>query len=113
MTVDSVLSQRLRDALHSYQGITEKQMMGGMCFFINGNMVCGADRTKEGNGRFMFRVGKENQQRGEALPDGKPMYQGNRLMSGFFFVSEEKCTDKVMGQWVSLATEFARGLPPK
>ena len=36
-------------------------MMGDFCFFLHENVVCGADRSKEGERRFMFRVGKGNE----------------------------------------------------
>ena len=60
MAVDDRLNDRFRSALGRTEGISEKKMMGGMCFLLNGNMIGGADRTKDGTGRFMFRIGKDN-----------------------------------------------------
>ncbi|MEO0997759.1 MAG: TfoX/Sxy family protein, partial [Pseudomonadota bacterium] len=97
MAVDEALSARFRNALSGVAGVSEKRMMGGQCFFLNGNMIGGADRTKEGLGRFMFRLGKANQARGEAMPGAVPMVQGGRLMSGFFFVEEERCNGVAVG----------------
>lgn len=59
MAFDEVLTERFRDATRHLSGITEKRMMGGVCFLLDGNMLGGADRTQDGDGRFMFRVGKE------------------------------------------------------
>ena len=62
MAYDEKLAQRFRDALENTTAITEKRMMGGVCFMYQGNMLGGADRHKTTDiGRFMFRVGKENQ----------------------------------------------------
>ena len=113
MAYDEVLTQRFRDALGDTEGISEKRMMGGVCFLVNGNMIGGADRSKVGQGRFMFRVGKENVDTAAALPGGQQMIQGGRKMSGFFFVDEENCSDDVMRSWLDLAFQHANALQPK
>ncbi len=113
MAYDAILTQRFRDALGDTKGISEKRMMGGVCFLVNGNMIGGADRSKAGQGRFMFRVGKENADTAAALPGGQQMIQGGRKMSGFFFVDEEVCSEDVMSVWLDLAVQHAMALPPK
>ena len=55
MAHDSVTADRFREALGAMNGLAEKRMMGGLCFMLNGNMIGGADRTRDGVGRFMFR----------------------------------------------------------
>lgn len=113
MAYDDMLAGQYRDWLRSHEGITEKQMMGGVCFFANGNMIGGADRTKDGVGRFMFRIGKENQALGESLPGASPMVQGGRAMDGFFFVAEDACSADELKIWFNHALRNARSLPPK
>jgi len=113
MAVDEHLNQRFRETIGQLDGLSEKKMMGGMCFMLNGNMIGGADRTKDGEGRFMFRVGKGNDATGRALPGAQPMIQGGRRMSGLFFVAQGDCTPDVMHQWLTLAIDFARTLPKK
>ena len=61
MAYDEQLATRFRKAINEPSNISEKRMMGGLCFLHNGNMIGGADRNKEGSGRFMFRVGKDNE----------------------------------------------------
>jgi len=62
MAADDQLTKRFYKALGKRKGVTEKRMMGGLCFMFNGNMVGGADRdAKTQYGRFMFRVGKDNE----------------------------------------------------
>lgn len=113
MAQDEELSARFREALAGHEGISEKPMMGGRCFFLHGNMVGGADRSKEGVERLMFRVGKENVERASLLPGGEPMVLGGRPMHGFFFVRAEDCDDRALQQWLNLALGHAQGLPPK
>ena len=75
MAFDESLTLRLRAALGNGPDLSEKRMMGGVCFFRHGNMVCGADRSKQGERRFMFRVGKGNEA-AATLPEGVPMVLG-------------------------------------
>ena len=112
MAYDDPLSQRIRDVLADGPDISEKRMMGGVCFFLRGNMVCGADRSKEGRPRLMFRVGKDNEA-AAALPLGMPMVLGGRQMRGFYCVDGDRCDDHLLQRWLDLALVHARSLPPQ
>ncbi len=113
MAFDEELAERFRKSLEGMAGISEKRMMGGICFFLDGNMIGGADRNRKGERRFLFRVGKENA--GEALsrPGAEPARIGDRVMGGFVFVDESDCEGDAMKDWVSLALGFVSTLPPK
>ena len=114
MAVDEELNERLREALGGLPGISEKKMMGGVCFLLEGNMIGGAHRDKTSGDRlFMFRVGKDNEAQARTMPGGIPMVMGGRRMGGMFQVPEEDCTDAVLKDWVSLAVSHAGSLPPK
>jgi TfoX/Sxy family transcriptional regulator of competence genes len=113
MAYDEHTADRFRKALAGLEGISEKKMMGGVCFLLNGNMVGGADRPKDGEPRFMFRAGKDNVDAATALPGAQPMEMGTRKMRGFFFVQETSCDDSALKAWVSLCVSFAASLPPK
>lgn len=113
MAFDPELTTRMRAVLGNGPAITEKRMMGGICFFLNGNMLGGADRAKDGSRRFMFRVGKGNAQAAEALGAVAPLQMGGRVMPGFYFVAAEHCDDALLGRWLDLALAHARTLPPK
>ena len=113
MAYDEGLAGRMRDALVGMAGISEKRMMGGVCFFLDGNMLGGADRTKAGQGRFMFRVGKDNQAAALARPGAWAMEQGGRRMGGLVFVDEAACDDGALRDWIALALGFVGTLPAK
>ncbi len=113
MAYDEELAATFRDAVSGMVGISEKKMMGGICFMLNGHMIGGADRTKEGEGRFMFRVGKDKQAEAVDRLGGEVMEMGGRKMSGMFFVSEDDCDAKTLKDWLSLALSHAASLPPK
>ena len=113
MAYDEELVGRFRDALGDDASISEKRMMGGICFFINGNMLGGANRTKEGERRFMFRVGKDNEEEALGRPGASLVELGGRRMGGMIFVAEAKCGADAMLEWITLARNFVDHMPPK
>ncbi len=98
----------LREALKNYSGITEKKMFGGICFLMNGNMLCGT-----GDGRFMFRVGKDQHEEALARPGASPMDFTGRKMGGFVWVDQETAMDTGLDDWIRFAKIFVGSLPPK
>ena len=113
MAYDELLAERLRDAIGSRPNVSEKRMMGGVCFMIDGNMLGGADRQKDGTRRFMFRVGKDNEAEALTRPGAIPLEQGGKRMGGMVFVDEDACGRKELQNWVALARSFIDTLPPK
>ena len=82
--------------------------MGGICFFfVRGNLACGADRSKLGERRFMFRVGEANEA-AAALARGTPMGLDDRPMPGFYFVDSDRCDDDLLQRWLEVALAHAR-----
>jgi len=114
MASDDALTQRFYKALGESKGVTEKRMMGGICFMLNGNMVGGADRhAKTGYGRFMFRVGKPNESEALSFPGTEIVEQGGRRMGGMIFVDADNCSDTDLKSLATLALRFAKTLPAK
>lgn len=113
MAYDEELTDRFRNAVDGLGGIVEKRMMGGVCFMLDGNMLGGADRQKTGEGRFMFRVGKDNETEAMRRPGAMTMEQGGRKMTGLIFVNEDDCDAEHLQSWIALALTFVGNLPPK
>ena len=113
MAYDKDLASRFLKLLDGLSGVTEKRMMGGACFMVNGNMLGGADRTKSGDARFMFRVGKENDGLAARMTGGGPMIQGRRRLRGFYFVDADDHSEEVIREWLALAVRHATSLPPQ
>lgn len=113
MPQDEELTHRMRLALEAHAGISEKRMMGGTCFFLNGNMLSGARRDKDGVRRFMFRVGKDREAAALARPEARPVIHGTRKLGGFILVVDEDCPDAKLRDWLSLCLANAAALPPK
>ena len=113
MAYDEDLAERMRHALRGQSKITEKRMMGGVCFLLNGNMIGGADKNRDGQRRFMFRVGKDKHAEALERPGAMPMEMGGRRMGGFIFVDADNCDDGDLGDWIELARSFVAELPAK
>ncbi len=113
MAYDEQLTERFRKAAQGLGDLSEKRMMGGVCFLLNGNMLGGADRNKEGLKRFMFRVGKGAHLEALKRPGAIPMEMGGRRMGGFIFVDAETCDDRMLSDWIALANSFVSELPAK
>lgn len=113
MAVDEGLSEIFRNELEGLAGVSERKMMGGVCFMVNGHMVGGAHRDKDGKGFFMFRVGKDNIPEAEAIGHGEQVILGGRKMSGLYYLDADDYLDTVFAEWKSLAVSNALSLPPK
>jgi len=114
MAADDKLTKRFYKALGRQDGIIEKRMMGGICFMLDGNMLGGADRhAKTHYGRFMFRVGKDNEAKALSYPGTTVVEQGGRRMGGLVFVDADNCSAKQLTSLAKLALEFVENLPAK
>jgi TfoX/Sxy family transcriptional regulator of competence genes len=109
MAHDPHLAELLRDALAGRQGITEKNMFGGVCFLLNGNMIAGVANHDS----FMFRVGKDLEAEALAQPGARPMDFTGRKMGGMIWVGADEAIEAGLKEWVDFTARFVGGLPPK
>lgn len=112
MPYDEDLAQTMRAALDGHAGISEKRMMGGVCFFLNDHMISGARRDRDGLRRFMFRVGKAQEARALADPNASPVIHGTRRLGGFVLVPHDACDASDLARWLGLCLAHAASLPP-
>ena len=109
MAYDEGLAQTLRDALAGADGITEKKMFGGLCFLLNGNMLCGV-HAKGG----MARVGKALEAEALAMDGVSPLSFTGRPMGGMVDVADSVFEDDAKREKIlALARAFVGDLPPK
>lgn len=108
MPYDVHLAERMRAALASWNGISERKMFGGYCWMLNGNMLCGVEV-----GRYMFRVGKDLEQTALERPGATPMDITGKPMRGFVWVDEVEAEGEDLAAWLELAARFVGSLPAK
>lgn len=114
MAVDELLNKRFRSAAGARNKLVEKRMMGGICFMLNGNMLGGADRNPDTQeGRFLFRVGKDNEQKALESQGASVVEQGGRRMGGMVFVESDSLSDAQMKSLMKLALSFVGNLASK
>ena len=99
----------LRDDLVDEPGIAEKKMFGGICFMLNGNMLCGVHK-----GGGMFRVGKELEAEALAIEGASEMSFTKRPMPGFIDANEDLFEDDTRRQQIlALAKTYVGAMPSK
>ncbi|MDC0737161.1 TfoX/Sxy family protein [Cognatishimia sp. SS12] len=99
----------LRDDLQDQTGIAEKKMFGGICFMLNGNMLCGVHK-----GGGMFRVGKELEAAALAIDGASEMAFTKRPMPGFIDADEDLFADDARRlKILRLALDYVGDMPAK
>jgi len=109
MTADPGLLEILREELADEPGLAEKRMFGGICFLIDGNMLCGVLA-----GGAIFRVGKQAEAAALAIEGARPMSLTGRRMGGMIEVEAEALADDGRRRALcDLALGFVRAQPAK
>lgn len=109
MAYDEGFVQIFRDDLAGIDGVTEINMFGGLCFMLNGNMLCGVH--KDG---VMYRIGKQNETAAMSIEGAHPLGFTGRKMGGMVEVDEDAYQDEEKrAAWLDLALTYVRCLPAK
>ena len=109
MAYNQLLADRLREALASKRGITEKQMFGGIAFLSRGYMFVGVAGDK-----LMARVGPEYYEKALARKHVREMDFTGKPMKGYVFVDPAGYKSKSnLQDWVMRCYSFVQTLPPK
>lgn len=110
MAYDEEFAHRIRAELTELDGITEKQMFGGLGFLLHGNMAVGIMST----GDLMVRVGPDGAEAALAKPEARPFEMRGRSMTGWVIVARDAVTtQRRLAPWVRRGATFAASLPPK
>ncbi|MEP7301443.1 MAG: TfoX/Sxy family protein [Caldimonas sp.] len=109
MSFDEGLAQRVREALDSRPGVTERRMFGGLAFMLEGKMFVGISGSK-----LMARVGAQRYQDALALPHVREMNFTGRPMKGYVYIDPQGLArDNELVAWVTWCASYVAGLPAK
>jgi len=109
MPYNERIEQRTQKAIKGWKNTTHKNMFGGVCHLLNGNMFCGVHKDY-----LILRPGKEKGGAALQRKHARPFDITGRPMKGWVMVSEEGFPgDADLADWLALARDFADSLPPK
>lgn len=109
MAYDEVLADRVRAALAPREGLSEREMFGGIAFMLAGNMAVGIIGDD-----LMVRLGKDDAERALTEPHVRPMDFTGRPMKTTVYVDPDGTADDAdLAGWVDAGADFAVSLPPK
>jgi TfoX/Sxy family transcriptional regulator of competence genes len=109
MAYDEVLADRVRAALAPREGLSEREMFGGVAFMLAGNMAVGIIADD-----LMVRLGKDDAERALTEPHVRPMDFTGRPMKTTVYVDPDGTADDAdLAGWVDAGADFAVSLPPK
>jgi TfoX/Sxy family transcriptional regulator of competence genes len=108
MAYDEETAGRVRKLLSNCAAVTEKKMMGSLCFMVKGRMCC----SVSGRGGLLVRVGADAQQSALGEPHVSPMGMGGRTMTGFVRVAPEGYrTEGALKRWIERGLDFVATMP--
>jgi len=106
---DESLADRMRTALGSEPGISEKKMFGGLAFMAGGHMVIGIIGDL-----LVARVGPVQYEQELSRPHVRPMDFTGRPMRGYVYVEPPGfAADADLSYWIGACIAFVRTLPAK
>ena len=109
MAYEELIADRVRLSLHrSATEFTELKMMGGLCFQVQGKMLCGLHFDKKMNQHLlMARIGEEAYVSEVEKDECLPMDFTGRPMRGYLFVIESGFdNDPSLDYWLQKCLEF-------
>jgi len=106
MAYDEKLAARIRQVLGASRGITETQMFGGLCFLLNGKMICGVLKND-----MIAKIGKDNHEKVIALKHVRAFDFTGKPMKGIVYVGPAALrTSKDIAKWVDMGREHVTHL---
>jgi TfoX/Sxy family transcriptional regulator of competence genes len=109
MAYNQELAQRITAALGPLPGLEAKKMFGGICYLLNGNMLCGVVDE-----RMIVRLGKTDQAEAMTRPYTRPFDYTGKAMAGWLMVESAGLeSEEDMADWVQVCLDYVRTLPPK
>lgn len=111
MPFDENLAERVRRVLArrpdlTEKAITEKKMMGALCFMANDTMCCGVTGDA-----LMVRVGREAFDAMLTRPHVRPLQIGKRATRGFVLIDPPGYrTEAALTRWIERGLEIAKTL---
>jgi TfoX/Sxy family transcriptional regulator of competence genes len=100
---------RINQCVSGWKDTRQKNMFGGVCYLLKGNMFCGVYKDS-----LILRLGEDGAKKALTLPSVNPFDITGKPMKGWVMVAPAGFQrDEDLKEWLSRAREFASQLPPK
>jgi hypothetical protein len=109
MSYDETLADRIRELIGRRKNLIEKKMFGGIGYFLNGNICCGAWKEF-----LILRLGEDAARQVLGEPHARPFDITGRPMRGWAMIEPAGWQDETkLRRWVTWAADFTSTLPAK
>jgi TfoX/Sxy family transcriptional regulator of competence genes len=109
MANDEALADRVRSVLAPREGLSEREMFGGIAFMLSGNMAVGIIGED-----LLVRLGEVDAERALQEPHVRPMdFTGKPMKTTVYVDPNGTENDADLASWVDAGADFALSLPPK
>jgi TfoX/Sxy family transcriptional regulator of competence genes len=109
MPYNEQIEARIKKLISSWKNTDHKNMFGGMCHLLDGNMFCGVYKDF-----LILRLGERNANIALELPFVRPFDITGKPMKGWVMVEQDGFQqDDDLTSWLNQAKEFVSSLPPK
>lgn len=109
MAYDEGVAQRIREAIGSRPGISERKMFGGLAIMAHGHMFVGVLGE-----RLMARIPRDDYEQALKMPHVREMDFTGKPMKGYVYVEPPGFeSDGDLAYWVEKCYAFVGTLPPK
>jgi TfoX/Sxy family transcriptional regulator of competence genes len=109
MPYNEQIETRIEKIISSWENTNHKNMFGGVCHLLNGNMFCGVYKDF-----LILRLGEKKANDALELPHVKPFDITGRPMKGWVMVAQDGFQeDHDLTSWLDQAKAFATSLPEK
>lgn len=108
MAYNEALDRRIIEIVSTWDNVTPREMFGGVCYLLNGNIVCGVYKDY-----LILRLGGEAAALALQQPGVGNFDITGRAMKGWVMVEERACAGKELAVWLDKAKAFVETLPAK
>ena len=109
MPYNTEIEARVLKIISGWENTEQKNMFGGVCHLLNGNMFCGVYKDF-----LILRLGEISAAEALSRPLVRPFDMTGRPMKGWVMVAQDGFgSDDVLTDWLRQARAFAGSLPPK
>ncbi len=108
MAYSKKLDGRIGEIVSRWENIVPKEMFGGVCYLLNGNIVCGIYKDY-----LILRLGEEEAALALQNPRVREFDITGRPMKGWVMVEQQACAGKKLAEWLNKARLFVAHLPAK